>query len=84
MICRTNILTRINYIFLLSPKVFAKHHDELLPYIDTWITSDRPYTIRFAIGMLMGYFLDEDFSAEFLDKVAAVKSDEYYVKMMAA
>ena len=68
----------------LSPKVFTKHHNELLPYIDTWITSDQPYTIRFAVGMLMGHFLDEDFDASHLEKVAKVKSDEYYVKMMAA
>ena len=34
--------------------------------------------------MLMEHFLDEDFRPEYPEKVASVKSDEYYVKMMAA
>ena len=32
----------------------------------------------------MRYFLDEDFKSEYAQWVAAVKSDEYYVKMMVA
>ena len=46
--------------------------------------SDETYTIRFAIGMLMKYFLEEDFQIEYAGKVAAVKSEEYYINMMIA
>ena len=53
----------------------------LLPLIKKWIKSKRVYTVRFAIGMLMRHFLDEDFAPEYLEMVAAVKSDEYYIKM---
>ncbi|MBR2780263.1 MAG: DNA alkylation repair protein, partial [Eubacteriaceae bacterium] len=41
----------------LSPKVFGKKPEKLLPYIRTWIRSEQPYTVRFAIGMLMQHFL---------------------------
>lgn len=68
----------------LSPKIFKKHHDKLMTYIDKWLQSKYPYTIRFAIGMLMEHFLDADFDAKYLEKVANVESDEYYVKMMMA
>ena len=45
----------------MSPKVFKKHRRELLEPVRRWIASDRTYTIRFGIGMLMEHFLDEDF-----------------------
>ena len=68
----------------LSPKVFKKEPEKLLPYIRVWIKSDRTYTIRFAIGMLMQHFLDERFDLEYADMVAEVRSEEYYVNMMIA
>ena len=68
----------------LSPKVFKKHRAELLPYIEKWLQSDRTYTIRFGIGMLMQHFLDEDFNPLYLEKVASIRSREYYVNMMIA
>ncbi|MBE6608775.1 MAG: DNA alkylation repair protein [Ruminococcaceae bacterium] len=67
-----------------SPKVFKKHKGELLDKINVWLESTHTYTVRFAIKMLMEHFLDEDFRPEYPEKVASVKSDEYYVKMMAA
>lgn len=68
----------------LNPKVFKKRRQELLPYIRRWIASDQVYTIRFAIGMLMRHFLDEDFDPDYLQQVAAVRNEDYYVKMMVA
>ena len=34
--------------------------------------------------MLMRFFLDEDFQPEYLDMVADIRSEEYYVKMVVA
>ena len=68
----------------LRPRCFRKHHRELLTYLQTWIHSQEPYTARFGIGMLMVHFLDEDFSPEYLEIVASVRREDYYVRMMAA
>ena len=68
----------------MSPRVFKKHHKELLKHIIKWMHSDETYTIRFGIGMLMQHFLDEDFDPEYPKMVSDVVSDEYYVKMMIA
>ena len=68
----------------LSPKIFKKHLDELLPHIETWLMSEATYTIRFGIGMLMQYYLDDAFELRYADAVATVKSEEYYVNMMIA
>ena len=68
----------------LSPKVFKKHPEELLAAIYRWLGSKHTYTVRFAIGMLMEHYLDDNFSPAYTEAVAAVRSDDYYVQMMAA
>ena len=68
----------------LSPKVFAKHKAQLLENILRWSSSSHTYTCRFGLRMLMTHFLDDSFSADFLEIPAAIHSEEYYVKMMVA
>ena len=68
----------------LSPKVFKKHRPKLLEYIKRWIRLGDTYIIRFAVGMLMQHFLDEDYSEEYPEMVSSVRSEEYYVNMMIA
>lgn len=68
----------------MSPKVFRRHRAALPAEIDRWLASRHPYTVRFGIGMLMRHYLDEDFREEYLSRVAALRSGEYYVNMMIA
>lgn len=69
---------------LISPKVFKKHLPQLIEQITIWMVSDRIYTVRFGIGMLMSFYLDDAFKPEYPELVAAVRSEEYYVNMMIA
>lgn len=69
---------------LPMPKCFAKQKEELFPDIKNWIGSDHTYTIRYGIGALMNFYLDEDFRTEYLELAASVQSEEYYVNMMIA
>ena len=69
---------------MLRPNVFKKNPEHLLPYVEKWLASDETYTIRYAIGMLLSYFLDDEFKPEYLQWVASVSSEEYYVQMMQA
>ena len=68
----------------LLPKVFKKSPESLLPHIDKWIASGETYKMRFAIGLLMQHFLNEKFEVKYLEKVAEIRSQEYYVNMMIA
>lgn len=68
----------------MSPKVFKKHTSELPKQIRVWIDSDSTYTIRFGVGMLMRFYLDDDFDIEYPELVANISSQEYYVNMMRA
>ena len=69
---------------VLSPKIFKKNKDTLLEEIYTWSKSKETYTCRFGVEMLMTHFLDEDFKKEYLEMVADIHSEEYYVKMIVA
>ena len=75
----------------LSPKVFAKkkngrlvHGADLLECINRWLESDETYTVRFGIGMLLAHYLDADFDPAYMDRVAEIRSEEYYINMMIA
>ena len=68
----------------MSPRVFTKHTDKLLPYIHKWIKSKHTYTVRFGVLCLMRYFMDSNFNTKYADIVLNIKSNEYYVNMMRA
>lgn len=69
---------------VIRPKIFPEHCGKLLSPITRWMQSAHPYTIRFGIEQLMLHFLDDQFEPQYLDWVAALRSDEYYVNMMIA
>ena len=69
---------------ILSPKVFRQHRTELIAKVREWSASEKTYTCRFGMEMLMTHYLDEDFRSEYLEIPAGVCSEEYYVNMMTA
>lgn len=68
----------------LAPKVLSKHPDKLILNVKRWIGSTETYTVRFGLGTLMRFYLDDSFLPEYLELAASVRSDEYYVNMMIA
>ena len=68
----------------MSPKIFRKHKDVLFSHIKVWVNSEKTYTVRFGVGMLMEHFLDDDFDPLYPELVAKLRSEEYYVNMMIA
>lgn len=69
---------------MLAVKVVKKHLDTFIDEVYRWLESDHTYTIRFGINMLMRYYLDDAFQMEYPEKVAQIRSEEYYVNMMRA
>ncbi len=71
----------------LSPRAFAGRFADLKPHIDRWMAADHAYTVRFGIGMLMRYGLDDHFDPAHLAAVAApaiLAREDYYIRMMVA
>lgn len=69
---------------MFLPAVFRKNTDRLVPKIYEWLKSGEPFTVRYAIGLLLKLYLDDKFKPEYMQTVASVKSDHYYVNMMIA
>lgn len=68
----------------LRPRCFAKHTSDVLAHVRQWLASDYEYTVRFGIGVLEAFFLDKAFHPEQLQMVAAIRREEYYIRMMQA
>ncbi|MCR4948650.1 MAG: DNA alkylation repair protein [Treponema sp.] len=68
----------------LNPPILKKNRQLLLPKLQQWIRSEKPFTQRVGMLLLMKYFLDEDFKREYLELPASIRSEEYYVNMMTA
>lgn len=68
----------------LRPKCFKRNAKGLLPFIDRCLSSELTYTVRYGVGLLMSYLLDSEFDPLYLESVAAIQSEGYYVNMMSA
>lgn len=69
---------------MMRPKIFKRHLPELFERLKVWLESEHVYTIRYGIGMLLSFYLDEEFDEKHLEMVAKIRSEEYYVNMMIA
>ena len=69
---------------ILSPRGIKENKDLAVKDVFAFVESKELYTSRFGIKMLMDNYLDKDFRGEYPEKVASVKSDQYYLKMMQA
>lgn len=69
---------------MMSPKLFKKDLPLVYERVKKWLKSEHTYTVRFGVVTLLGYFLDDAFELEMLERVAEIKSDEYYINMAIA
>ena len=68
----------------LRPKCFRGKSELLATEIKRWLDSNDTYSVRFGIEMLMVWYLDEMFEPEYMQRVASLTHENYYVKMMQA
>lgn len=68
----------------LSPGALRKDLPRLLCSIRVWLASDHPYTVRFGVNCLMREYLGDAFEDGQMEEVAALRHEDYYVKMGVA
>ena len=69
----------------ISPKIFKKNREKAIVNVLSWIKSNHTYVCRFGIGMIMQLYLeDEYFKKSYLDIIAEIKTEDYYINMMRA
>lgn len=67
-----------------SFKFCKKYQDEMYDFIKSYVLSEGEYEQRFAIVMLMNYYIDDEHIDEVVDILKNIKSDFYYVNMAVA
>lgn len=65
-------------------KFTNQNSDEIWKYIQKYITSKNEFELRFAVIMLMDYYLNDQYIDRVLKIYNSIKADEYYVKMGVA
>ena len=68
----------------LGASILEKNPQKLIEKIQSWIQDEKPYTKRVAMLFLKKYYLKQNFSEEYLQWAAKIRTDEYYVNMMTA
>ena len=69
----------------ISPKIFKKNREKAIVNVLSWIKSNHTYVCRFGIGMIMQLYLENEyFKKSYLDKIAEIKIEDYYINMMRA
>lgn len=64
---------------------FCKENQKLVwEFICPLINSKHEYDVRFALVMMLTYFIDEDYITQVLKKISEVTHEGYYAKMGAA
>lgn len=65
-------------------KLLERYPDVVFGKVSEWAKSEKTYTVRFAIDVLLQFFLDENFTPEVFAFAKSIASDEYYVNMALA
>lgn len=69
---------------MTCPRTLKKDRAALLDRAYVWLSSDHPYTVRYAVKVMMDHFLGEDFDPRIPRRLSAICSEEYYVRMALA
>lgn len=70
--------------FCSGLKIVKKYRNEFYEYIKKCLESERPFTIRFGLVLLLGYYIDDEYIDRIFEICDNIKSQEYYVKMANA
>lgn len=65
-------------------KFVNKNRSDFLEFLKPYMNSQKEYELRFAVVMLMDYYLDDKYLKFTVDYLSKIKSDYYYVNMAVA
>jgi 3-methyladenine DNA glycosylase AlkD len=62
-------------------KFTHKYQKEMYKFINLYLESNHEYEVRFALVMLMNYFLNDEYYLKVLESLKKVNCSNYYTKM---
>lgn len=71
-------------LFCSSLKVVKKYPDKFWEYIQECLSSKNPWRIRFAVVLMLDYYIVPQYIKQVLDLCDNIHCDDYYVKMAVA
>ena len=71
-------------VFCAGLKVTKKYKKEMWKFIQKYLKSDKEFEIRFAVVMILDYYIDEEYLKEDFKIFDDIKHEGYYVKMAVA
>ena len=71
-------------VFCAGLKVTKKKKEEMWHFIQKYLLSDQEFEIRFAVVMILDYYIEEDYLEKDFKIFDAITSQAYYVQMAVA
>ena len=70
--------------FCAGLKITDKNLEYMWKYIQKYIKSEKEFELRFAIVMMLDYYINEEYIDEVIKILDNIKNKEYYVRMAIA
>lgn len=70
--------------FCSSLKITKENKERVWQFLNRYLKSDKAYDIRFAVVMMLWYYVDEEYIDKILLEIDKIDYDHYYVKMAVA
>lgn len=71
-------------VFCAGLKITQKNKKQVWEFIQKYIKSEKEFEVRFAIVMILDYFIDEQYLQKDFQIFDSIKHEGYYVKMAVA
>ena len=71
-------------VFCAGLKITKKYKKEMWKFIQKYLKSDKEFEIRFAIVIILDYYIDDEYLKEDFKIFDNIKHEGYYVKMAVA
>lgn len=65
-------------------KIVKKNQTEMLNFLKDYLKSEKEFEVRFAVVMLLNYYITEEYIDFVLEQLNEIKHEGYYVKMAVA
>lgn len=71
-------------VFCAGLKITKKYKEQMWKFIQKYLKSNQEFEIRFAVVMILDYYIEEEYIKEIFKIFEEIKHEGYYVKMAIA
>lgn len=68
-------------VFCAELKITKKYKEQMWNFIQRYLKSNKEFEIRFAVVMILDYYVEKEYLKKDFEIFESIKNDAYYVKM---